>query len=293
MKRLAFAVLCLAVCVPCLRAQSAEEQQATITYLRGLQADDGGFRPTAADPAAKSSLRSTSSALRALKYFHGEPRDLKAAAAFVESCYDKASGGFVDHPGGKPEVATTAVGIMAVVEVKRPTEPYAEGVLKYLGEHVKGFEDIRIAAAGLEALAKPGPQADVWLKELARLRHDDGTYGEGDGAARATGGAVVAVLRLGGEVPHRDGVVKTIREGQRGDGGWGKPGTKESDLESSYRVMRCFHMLKERPADVDKLKAFIAKCRNQDGGYGTVPGQESSVGGTYFAAIILHWLDEK
>ncbi|HKI30710.1 MAG TPA: prenyltransferase/squalene oxidase repeat-containing protein [Gemmataceae bacterium] len=297
MKRLAFAVLCLAVCAPCLRAQSAEERKATVTYLRELQAADGGFLPAAPDPAGtrltKSSLRSTSSALRALKYFHGEPRDSRAVAAFVEKCFDKSTGGFADVPGGKPDVVTTAIGIMAVVEVKRPTEPYADGVLTYLGSNVKGFEDIRIAAAGLEALGKKAEQADAWLKDVAKLRHEDGTYGTGNGAARDTGGAVVAVLRLGGEVPHEDNVVKTIKSGQRDDGGWGKADAKGSDLESSYRVMRCLHMLKERPADVDKLKAFIAKCRNKDGGYGTAPGQESGAGGTYFAAIILHWLEEK
>jgi prenyltransferase beta subunit len=295
MKRVAFAVLCLAACAPCLRAQSVEEKTATVTYLRGLQTADGGFLPAAPDPAGnrltKSSLRTTTSALRALKYFGGEPRDLKAAAAFVENCHDKLTGGFADQPGGKPDVATTAVGVMAVVEVKRPTAPYADGVRKYLAEHARGFEDIRIAAAGLEALGQKGPPADAWLKELAPLRHDDGTYGEGDAAARATGGAVVSVLRLGGEVPHRDNVVKTIKAGQRADGAWGKAGVKESDLESSYRVMRCFHMLKERPDDVAKLKAFIAKCRNKDGGYGTAPGQASGAGGTYFAAIILHWLE--
>jgi hypothetical protein len=64
-------------------------------------------------------------------------------------------------------------------------------------------------------------------------------------------------------------------------------------LESSYRIMRCFMMLKEKPADVDAFKGFIAKCRNRDGGYGVAPGQPSSVGATYFASIILHWLDEK
>jgi len=228
-----------------------------------------------------------------LKYFGGAPKDRKAAAAFVEKCFDKESGGFADLPGGKPDVPTTAIGIMAVVEVKRPTEPYADGVLKYLGEHVKGFEDIRIAAAGLEALGKKGPEADAWLKEVAKLRHKDGTYGEGDGAARDTGGAVVAVLRLGGEVENKENVVKAIGAGQRDDGGWGKAGAKASDLETSYRVMRCFHMLKERPADVEKLRAFIAKCRNKDDGYGTAPGQGSSASGTYFAGIILHWLDEK
>jgi prenyltransferase beta subunit len=297
MKRLALVALCLVVFVPALRAQSAEEKKATVVYLQELQAADGGFLPAAADPASnklsKSSLRSTSSALRALKYFGSAPKDAKGAAAFVYKCRDKESGGFADFPGGKPDVPTTAVGIMAVVEVKLPTEPFADGVLNYLGENVRGFEDIRIAAAGLEALGKKGPEADAWLKEVVKLRHDDGTFGKDDSAARDTGGAVVAVLRLGGDVPHKENVVKTIKGGQRSDGGWCKAGVKESDLESSYRVMRCFHMLKERPGDVERLKELIAKCRNKDGGYGTAPGQASSASGTYFAAIILHWLEEK
>jgi prenyltransferase beta subunit len=295
MKRFAIAIVYLTACVPVLRAQAAEDRKATVAWLRGLQAADGGFLPAAPDPAgvrlSKSSLRSTSSALRALKYFGGEAPDRKAAAAFVARCFDKDAGGFGDSPGGKPDVATTAVGIMAVVELKAPTEPYADAVLKYLGDNVKTFEDVRIAAAGLEALGRKGPRDGDWLKQVAKLRHEDGTYGKDDGAARDTGGATVAVLRLGGEVPHKDNVLKTIKGGQRDDGGWGKAGAK-SDLESSYRVMRCFHMLKEKPANVDRLRMFIAKCRNKDGGYGTEPGQASTVGGTYFASIILHWLEE-
>jgi hypothetical protein len=56
--------------------------------------------------------------------------------------------------------------------------------------------------------------------------------------------------------------------------------------------MRCFHMLGDVP-DVKKLRGFIARCRNDDGGYSVTPGPgaKSSVGGTYFAGIILHWLD--
>jgi prenyltransferase beta subunit len=297
MKRLTLAALFLLVLVPGLRAQSEAGKETTVAWLQGLQAADGGFLQASANPAdnrmSKSSLRSTSSALRALKYFGGKPRDLSAAAAFVEKCFDKTTGGFADRPGGKPDVATTAIGIMAVVEVKRSTEPYAGAVIKYLDDNVKSFEDIRIAVAGLEALGKTGSRTDAWLKEVARLRHEDGSYGEADGVARDTGGATVVLLRLGAEVPQRANVIKTIRAGQREDGGWGKAGEKRSDLESSYRVMRCFHMLKERPDSVDKLKAFIARCRNKDGGYGTSPGQESTVSGTYFAGIILHWLDEK
>jgi prenyltransferase beta subunit len=292
MKRLALVILCLAACAPCLRAQNAEERKATVAWLQGLQTDDGGFLPSA-NRQGKSGLRSTSSALRALNYFQGAPKDKQAAADFVTKCFDNDTGGFADRPGGTPDVPTTAIGLMAVVELGNTTGK-VEPALKYLGQHVKTFEDIRIAAAGCEAVgARPTPAGEAWLKELVKMRHEDGTFGTGDGAARDTGGAVVAVLRLGGEVPHKDNVLKTIRAGQRGDGGWGKADAKGSDLESSYRVMRCFHMLKEKPDSADRLKEFIAKCRNKDGGYGTAPGQESSVGGTYYAATILHWLEEK
>ena len=41
------------------------------------------------------------------------------------------------------------------------------------------------------------------------------------------------------------------------------------------------------------VRSFVAKCRNSDGGYAAAPGQPSSVNGTYFAAIILHWLKER
>jgi hypothetical protein len=51
-------------------------------------------------------------------------------------------------------------------------------------------------------------------------------------------------------------------------------------------------MLREKPADVAALRSFIGKCRNDDGGYGVVPGQPSSVSGTYYAGIVLHWLEE-
>jgi hypothetical protein len=56
--------------------------------------------------------------------------------------------------------------------------------------------------------------------------------------------------------------------------------------------MRAFVMLKARPADVAKCRAFIASCRNEDGSYSVRPGQPGSMSGTYFASIILHWLDK-
>ncbi len=238
-----------------------------------------------------SGLRATNAAVKALNHFGGEVPDKAACADFIKSCFDKESGGFADRPGGKPDVTTTAVGLMAVVEVKLPTEPF-EGAVKYLGDNVKSFEDIRIAAAAFEALGKRPAQADAWLEQIAKLRNDDGTYGK-DGVARETGGAVAAVLRLGGKVEHEDAVLKAMKDGQRADGGYGQYDSPASDLESTYRVMRAFHMLKATPEDVGRLRAFLDSCRNDDGGYGVAKGKPSSASGTYYASSILHWLDEK
>ena len=163
--------------------------------------------------------------------------------------------------------------------------------MSYLGKHTRTFEEIRLAAAAVEAIQERPPQTEAWLAQIAKMRNEDGTYGKGDGIARATGGAVAAVLRLGGTVEQPDNVLRALKSGQRSDGGFGQEGKRGSDLETSYRVTRAFHMLKEKP-DSEGLRTFIGKCRNADGGYGVTPGQPSQAGSTYFAAIILHWLEE-
>jgi prenyltransferase beta subunit len=295
-------LVCLAIVVLLLppapaQAQSPEEKQATIKFLQQLQSPSGGFLTGPEHPKMRRptvpSLRATNAALRALKYFGGEPRDPKAAARFVASCFDKSSGGFADRPNTGPDTVSSAVGIMAVVEAKLPTEPYADAVVKYLGTHAKGFEEIRLAAAGLEAINKHPPQPEDWLKQIRALQNPDGTFGKGPGAARDTGSAVAAILRLGGKIENPDRVIQVMKDGQLADGAFGKAEVETSDLETTYRVTRSLHMLKVKPADPDRVRAFIAKCRNTDGGYGVAPGLLSSASGTYFAAIILHWLDEK
>jgi prenyltransferase beta subunit len=291
MRRVLLAGLCLLVVSLPARTQSAAEKQATIAYLQKFQTSNGGFLP--APDARSSSLRATNAALRALKYFGGELSRRDACGDFVKSCFDKETGGFADMPGGKPDVATTAVGLMAVFELKLPTEPYTDVALAYLDKHSKNFEDIRIAAAGLEAVGKRGREADAWLDQIGRMRHGDGSFGDKEGVARATGGATAAILRLGGKVEDPKAILAILDKGQRPDGGFGKEAAAGSDLESTYRVMRCYHMLKGQPKASETCRDFVAKCRNADGGYGVVPGQPSSIGGTYYAGSVLHWLDEK
>jgi hypothetical protein len=173
-----------------------------------------------------------------------------------------------------------------------PRERYAAAV-RYLGENAKSFEEIRIAAAGLEAVSQKPSQATQWVEQITGMRNAEGTFGKGNSAARETGSALVALLRLGGEVQHLDHVLRTLKTGQRPDGAFGKQDTSASDLETTYRVLRAFFMLHEAPDDAARCRAFVASCRNADGGYGVAPGQPSSVAGTYYASMILHWLQAK
>ena len=290
MRRTALVCVAALLCLATVRGQSPASKRKTVEYLRDRQVKGGVFVPAARNPV--QSLRATTAALRALKYFGGEPADRAACVAFVKGCFDRDSGGFTDQPGkGKPDVITTAVGLMAVVELKMPQEAYVGPAVAFLTRNAKTFEEIRMGAAGLEAVGKRPPQADEWLKTLAAMRNEDGTFDKGLAAARATGSAVAAELRLGGKIGNKEAILKALRIGQRHDGGYGKAGAKTADLETTYRVMRCYHMLGEHP-DVGRLRRFVFRCRNVDGGYGVTPGTNSTVAGTYFAGIILHWLDK-
>jgi len=293
MKQVSFVTLF--VFLPSVRADDPGVK-ATIAYVQSLHTKGGSFLPRTAKVGEKlePGLRATSAGVRTLRYLGGELLNKEATVKFVESCHDPESGGFADVPKGKPDVFTTAVGMMAIIELKMPVEKFSPGVVKYLSENAKTFDEIRIAVAGLENVAEKSPRREAWLEEVRKPQNSDGTFGKDLGQPRATGGAVVAILRLGGKVTNPETVLKVLSEGQRRNGGFGKEDSEiASDLETSYRIMRCFHMLKARPADVEGVRSFIAKCRNEDGGFSIVAGGESNLSGTYYAAVIRHWLDRK
>jgi prenyltransferase beta subunit len=295
MKRLALGVFFLIVPAT-LHAQTPEEIGATIKYVRSHQTENGGFTPRSPVAAGKDpnppSLRATVGALRVVKYLEGEIKDIPGCKKFVAACFDKETGSFADSPGGKPDVVTTAVGLMALVELRMPLDDSREPALAYLGKNAKSFEEVRMAAAGAEAAGKHPAESEKWIKQISDMRTADGLYGKGDGQARETGGSVAAILRLGGKVENVKEVLAALKAGQRKDGAFGKADAANSDLETSYRVMRAFHMLKDQPKDVEALRGFMARCRNKDGGYGVTPGQPSTVSGTYYVAIIRHWLEK-
>jgi hypothetical protein len=111
---------------------------------------------------------------------------------------------------------------------------------------------------------------------------------------RATASVIAMKLRLGQterDLRNENELDDIFQRGQWDDGGYGEAGAKGSDLGSTYRVMRAFVLMRERPKERDAMRAFIRRCRNADGGYGVAPGAPSDMSGTYYAAIITRWLD--
>jgi len=277
---------------------AVEKKLATIRFLTSLQNPTGGFQGGAKD--AQATLRSTSASVRALKYLTGKKTadavpNVKDCAAFVMSCYDPKTGGFADTPGGKADVALTSIGVMAAVELEIPKEKFAKA-MDYLKENAKTFEDVRIGAAAVEAWGvKDCPfKLEDW-QAIANKELSPMTPPAQNGGARVIGSIVAFTIRLGlqKETDSKpEAIARLLDRGQVADGGWCKEGEKTSDMETTYRVMRAYHLLKQKPAKVDKLREFIGKCRNADGGYGVKPGGASTPGGVYFAAIITKWLDE-
>ena len=289
MKRILLCGLVVLVAVDRAWAQkslSPDEREATIRYINDLQGTDGGFRPSPEDRV--SHLGSCVGALRGLKYLGGRPRDRDGAAKFVQSCYDKPSGSFADVPGGKPDVRSTAMGLMSAVELELPLDDMKRPIEAYFAQHASGnLSDTYIAAAALHPARIQASKAKDWVAAFDATRNPDGSYGK---TIADTASAVVTTLRLGGQVKHRDRVVEILKSAQRGDGGFSVT-SEHSDLRTSYPVMRAFYMLREKP-DLARCRDFIAHCRNPDGGYGPSPGQPSTLSTTYFACIILHWMDE-
>jgi prenyltransferase beta subunit len=288
-KRLVLSLVVVCVLTPCALAQklAGDDLENSIRYINDLQNADGGFRPAVTD--AESDLGAMNAALRAIKYFHprARPRNRDAMPEFVAKCYHPSSGGFSSKPGREPDVRSTAMGLMVMAELKMDMKDRGPAITRYFAEHSKTMADFYIAAAALNAAELPPPKnAKDWIAAFEKTGNSDGTFGK---EPADTASAVNTILRLGGKLNDPLATANALRSAQQDDGGFGKPGEK-SDLATIYRCMRALWMLKSKP-NADRLHAFIARCRNDDGGYGVQPGQPSSVSATYFAAIVMHWLE--
>jgi hypothetical protein len=277
---------------------TAEQKKETVKWILGLQARDGGFYLAPTDPRLKvlplPSLRATNGAVRALKYLGADVPNKEKHAAFVLKCFDPKTGGFAEA-GGEPDVGTTSVGVMAAMELGVPKQKIAKA-MDFLKEHAKTFEEVRIGAAAVEAWGvKDCPfKLDGW-KEIAFKGVGTKLPAISNGGARMIGSLTAFAYRLNlrsdtDSPPER--VAALLNLGQLADGGWSKEGAKASDIETTYRVMRAFMLMKQKPKDVKKLREFIAEHRHKDGGSATKPGDKPNMSGTYYCTIISKWLDD-
>jgi hypothetical protein len=270
---------------PVNKPTPAESRQ-TIAWLTQLQKGSGGFAADAR-PATAPSLPATISAVRALNYFGGSAPRATDILRFLRSCWNEQEGGFAPTPGGQPDVRTTAVALLGLVDLKaaEQNQDMIRRSMAYLGMHVKNYEDVRIAAAAFETNHLAIPELTHWREILHAM-----PFSAKAEQARETGGVTVARMRLGDTIDNREAVLEALRAAQQPEGAWSKAGSPP-DLDSSYRIMRAFFMLKAAPRDPDALRKFIARCRQTDGSYAVAPGQPGSISGTYYAGVILHWLD--
>lgn len=108
--------------------EKPDEKKATVAYLQKLRVKGSGFQASLPDPqkpgGAKLSLRATSVAVLALKHLGAELPDLAEYVKFIDSCHDKATGGFADVPGGKPDIAATTAGVLLAVDLDMPPDRY-------------------------------------------------------------------------------------------------------------------------------------------------------------------------
>ena len=215
------------------RAQSPGDFAQTAAYAAAHQNEDGGF---AALPGQPSTLGATNTGLRVLDYVGGSVADLAGCIRFVRSCKVRDSG-FAQTPGGKPDVVTTAIGLLAAAELKIADRMMIDDAIAYFSTNAKTFEEVRMSIAGLEGVGSLSPDFPRWADQIEGMRQPDGSFGEGASKAFESGGAGAAILRMGMNLDKRDAVIAAIKAGQRGEGGWSKD-DGPADLSSSYRVMR-------------------------------------------------------
>ena len=292
----------LLLLTPLATAQSTDEVKATLAFISKLRDPATGayaVHPPKEGEKLTPSLRAVNGAVKATKYLGGEVTDQDKLKKFVLSCYNDKTGTFAE-PGGKPDVTITSVGVMAAVELGIPKESYRKA-MDYLKANAKTFEEVRIAAAAVEAFGLKDSGID--LKVWERFGIDAlASSSDAKADARLSGSAVALILRLEPNPETRAAKLvqaelrllnhKVLHVGQRKDGGWAKKGALESDAETTYRVMRALKLMNERPTDIPALKTFLVSCRRPDGGYGVDAKAPSSMSGVYYYAAVSKWLSE-
>jgi len=271
-------------------AENAEEKKATIAYIEGLRDKETGAYKVTAD--GKPSLRACNGAVKSLNALGEKVTEIEKIQKFVLNCYDEKTGAFAE-PGGKPDVTITSIGILVASEIGVAKKDFPKA-MEYVLANAKAFEEVRIAAAAVEAWGAKGLKLNSLIDVVDKAAQAP-VEDPQDGSAREVAAVAVSSLRFEHAIPDfvRDLFLTSVLvPGQCDDGGWRKKSEKTSDIESTYRVMRAFKMLDAKPKNIPQLEKFLVSHRNKDGGYATKPGDPSSMSGVYSAVILSKWLGE-
>ncbi len=147
-----------------------------------------------------------------------------------------------------------------------------------------------MAVAGLESIKATSPDVPRWAAQVSEGNATPtGPSARARRIARRPGRGGRALLRMGirAEPEQKAAILAALRAGQKPDGGWSE-GDGPSDLNSSYRIMRAFFMMKEKP-DLGRLRGYLARHRQTDGGYASTLRGRASPGGTYSCSIMNYW----
>jgi hypothetical protein len=236
----------------------------------------------------------TSAAVRTLAKLRSEIPHRQKVEKYLLEKRDAQSGGFAEV-GAQPNVVVTSVAILGAVDLGIKKELLTPSIL-YLAKQAKTFEEVRIAAAAVEAWDVNTKLIN--LQEWEKIIHEEGhqvppkDLDAKNGLARSAGSIIACRLRLGIPVDKdsKNQIMKVLLDGQREDGGWGQYHQRNSDLETTYRVMRALHLLKIKPKNIEDLKNYLGKHRHESGGYGATPGAAPRINTTYYVTMIAHWL---
>jgi acetyl esterase/lipase/prenyltransferase beta subunit len=269
----------------------ASEYAKTVSAVRSLQNDDGGF---SAEKGGPSNIGSTNAGIRSIKHLGGSIPDVIKATKFVRACFvpdGKGGGHFASAPGGKPDMRSTFMAMLAWGDLKMENGPEVAAALKYLSETAKEYEDVRLAIASYESVnVKDEAVFDRWVAQYEAMANPDGLFGTAQNGPLMTGGTIAAFLRMGRPVTpeRRAKATELLLKSQNQDGGWSPTVGGKSDLGASYRITRALFMMKAKP-NLEKLREFISERRTESGLYAAAPGQPGDLSSTYTATIMLWW----
>ena len=265
---------------------------ATLRFVESLRDPATGVYTVT--PGGKPNLRAVNGGVKVTRALGGTVADVEKLRAFVLKCIDPKTGGFAEEPGGRVTVPATAVGVITAVELAIPREKFHRAI-NHLRDHAKTWEEVRIAAAAVEAWGVTDCPFDFkpWFAlaetELERELAAPQPATRENSMPRTVGSVSAFELRLG-VAPAKVRSNFKLGETQWAAGGWGAAEGKPCDLETTYRIMRALHLLGEKLQDPAKLRAFLRTCRNADGGSAVVPGDPSTMSSTYYAAMVEKWL---